>query len=73
MIIVPIIIPKIQMKIEDDSMLFGINSKNEMDNITPPAKASILNINLSEGFLIIPINDPMMGPRTEIIKIKINS
>ena len=49
-------------------MLSGISSKNEMASITPAAKDSILNMNLSEGFLNTPINDPISGPAM-LIKI----
>ena len=62
-------IPKIAIPVEEKLMLSGINSKKDIASITPPAKASILNMNFFEGSFIIPTREPMTGPKTEIAKI----
>jgi len=52
-------------------MLSGISSRNEMPSITPAAKQSMLHIYIKDGFFATPIIEPIIGPRTEIITIKI--
>jgi len=69
MIIAPIRMPKQQSQVEESLMLSGIKFKKEIASITPAAKASILYINKLEGFLITPINEPMIGARKLIIRM----
>ena len=65
----PKINPLVEIQIDESSILLGINSKKEIANITPPANASILYINLFDGFFRTPIKEPITGPKTEIATI----
>lgn len=65
----PMIIPIIDKYTLENFKLSGISCKNDTDNIIPAEKESILYTNISEGFFIMPINEPIVGPRIEIITI----
>jgi len=63
--------PIVVIKIDEKDILCGIRLRKEMANITPAAKASILNMNFLEGYFIIPNMAPTIGPIIEIIKRRI--
>jgi len=67
----PVTSPPTHTPTDEIWMLSGMSSKNEIPSITPAAKQSMLHMYASVGRFNTPIRDPMMGPSTEIMTIRI--
>jgi hypothetical protein len=66
MMLAPMTIPTAVIMLDDNLMLCGIKFKKDIDNITPAANASMLNMKRLEGYFIIPNAAPSIGPINDI-------
>jgi hypothetical protein len=66
----PRTIPITDISGEEMARLSGMSSRKEMASMTPAAKQSILQIYPKEGIFIMPIAEPITGPKTAIITIQ---